>query len=256
MSGLLLRLAGPLQSWGEHSVFTERDTAVYPTRSGLVGLIAAAQGRSRTAAIEDLHALVFTIRVDRPGVRLVDFHTVGGGLPRVRTTPTAEGGRRPQDKATIVSRRHYLADAVFTVAVTGPDPLIEAVAVALRAPVWAPYLGRRSCPAEQPLLLAGPLADPETLLHTLPLARRPPDRKADTVPVDLVHQQPPPAGEGQPSLARLERADVPLSFATADRRYRSAPAYLTQLTLPTELCAGYGETYLESLSDYLQGVPR
>jgi CRISPR system Cascade subunit CasD len=255
MSGLLLRLAGPLQSWGEHSVFTDRDTAAYPTRSGLIGLIAAAQGRPRTAAIEDLHALVFTLRIDRPGVRLVDFHTIGGGLPRAQTTPTAEGKRRADGLATIVSRRHYLADAVFAAAVTGPDQLIKAVAAALRAPVWAPYLGRRSCPAEQPLLLAGPLPDPEAMLRTLPLARRSPAGGADTVTVDLLHQQP-PASAAQPALARLERADLPLSFASTDRRYRSAPAYLTQISLPADLCAGHGDAYLQRLTTYLQGAPR
>ena len=40
--GLLLRLAGPLQSWGERSHFNERDTARFPTRSGVIGMLAAA----------------------------------------------------------------------------------------------------------------------------------------------------------------------------------------------------------------------
>lgn len=44
MSGFLLRLAGPMQSWGEHSMFGERDTLPYPSRSGLIGMFAAAQG--------------------------------------------------------------------------------------------------------------------------------------------------------------------------------------------------------------------
>ena len=47
MSGFLLRLAGPMQSWGEHSMFGERDTLPYPSRSGLIGMFAAAQGVRR-----------------------------------------------------------------------------------------------------------------------------------------------------------------------------------------------------------------
>ena len=53
MSGLLLRLAGPLQSWGERSAFGVRDTSAFPTRSGVIGMFAAAEGRNRTAALDD-----------------------------------------------------------------------------------------------------------------------------------------------------------------------------------------------------------
>ena len=43
---LVLRLAGPLQSWGSSSRFTRRSTEAFPTKSGIVGLLAAAQGRT------------------------------------------------------------------------------------------------------------------------------------------------------------------------------------------------------------------
>ena len=41
MSVLLLRLSGPMQSWGVQSRFTVRDTGLEPSKSGVVGLIAA-----------------------------------------------------------------------------------------------------------------------------------------------------------------------------------------------------------------------
>ena len=153
MTGLLLRLAGPLQSWGEHSTFADRDTLRYPTRSGITGIFAAAQGLRRGEPLDRYPPLTLTVRIDRPGVLLADFHTTGGGLPRGRTAPTAEGGRRAEGKATIVTRRMYLSDAVFTVAVQGPGKLIGDLAAALVSPHWQPYLGRRSCPPDQPLLL-------------------------------------------------------------------------------------------------------
>lgn len=53
-SGLLLRLAGPLQSWGTHSKYLWRDTARFPTRSGVVGMLAAGLGREREAPVDDL----------------------------------------------------------------------------------------------------------------------------------------------------------------------------------------------------------
>ncbi len=81
MMGLLIRLAGPLQSWGEHSVFTHRDTLRYPTRSGVIGIFAAAEGRPRGEPLSDYDALRLTVRIDRPGTVIRDFHTIGGGYP-------------------------------------------------------------------------------------------------------------------------------------------------------------------------------
>ena len=51
-SVLVLRLAGPMQSWGVSSQFVHRATETFPTKSGLVGLLAAAQGRRRCDPIE------------------------------------------------------------------------------------------------------------------------------------------------------------------------------------------------------------
>ena len=55
MTALLLRLAGPLQAWGAKSRFTVRATELAPTKSGVIGMLAAAVGRTRTAPIQELH---------------------------------------------------------------------------------------------------------------------------------------------------------------------------------------------------------
>lgn len=248
MTGLLLRLAGPLQSWGERSTFGERDTCRHPTRSGLIGLIAAALGWRRGHDLRELDPLRFTIRVDSPGIPLVDFHTVGGGLPRPRTVPTAAGGRREPGATTIVSRRHYLADAAFAVAVEGPDELVGRVAAALRQPVWAPYLGRRSCPAEPPLLLRADLDDPvRELYEAVPLARRrPPDRTATHTPVTFIHDGDTATGDG---ITQLN--DHPVTFAPRRRAYRTRSVHEVTRDLPVDLCATRGTGYLDALTDYL-----
>ena len=56
MSVLLLKLAGPLQSWGSSSRFARRGTEIAPTKSGVIGLLAAAKGMRRTEPLTDCSA--------------------------------------------------------------------------------------------------------------------------------------------------------------------------------------------------------
>ena len=83
MATLLLRLAAPLQSWGADSKFEIRKTDREPTKSGVVGLLAAALGlrRDEADALQELGQLRFAVRVDREGSLLVDFHTAGNPTP-------------------------------------------------------------------------------------------------------------------------------------------------------------------------------
>jgi CRISPR system Cascade subunit CasD len=137
MSTLLLRLAAPLQSWGIASKFDTRDTAREPTKSGVIGLLAAALGRSRTEGLEDLKDLRFGVRIDQPGTFLRDFHTA----------------RLNEQDPPFVTTRYYLADAVFLVGLEGEDVFLQELIVALENPVFPLYLGRRSCPPAGRLVL-------------------------------------------------------------------------------------------------------
>jgi hypothetical protein len=51
-----------------------------PTKSGVVGLLAAARGLARTDPLSELTDLRLGVRVDVPGVPLRDYHTVSGQL--------------------------------------------------------------------------------------------------------------------------------------------------------------------------------
>lgn len=152
-ASLALRLAGPLQSWGQTGRHFRRDTAQQPTKSGVVGLLAAADGRRRYDPIEDLAGLVIAVRVDQAGTLLRDYHTVsdyrGINMP-------AASGSRPKQARTKVSTRFYLTDAVFVVAIHGDTSLLEHLAHAVTAPHWPLALGRRSCPPTLPLRLNTP----------------------------------------------------------------------------------------------------
>ena len=133
MTTLLLRLAGPLQSWGEDSRSVRRDTEKAPTKSGVLGLLAAAQGRRRTDDIEDLLGLGLAVRIDQQGRVERDF----------QTSQSLDGSR-----SYPLTTRYYLADALFLAAVEGDRDLIIALDAALRRPTFPLYLGRRSCPPE------------------------------------------------------------------------------------------------------------
>ncbi|MGW3769958.1 type I-E CRISPR-associated protein Cas5/CasD [Actinomadura verrucosospora] len=138
MSVLAMQLAGPLQSWGASARFARRTTEQAPTKSGVIGLLAAALGRRRTDDLSDLAALRFGVRVDQRGVPVRDY----------QTAQHFESG-----KSMPVSERFYLADAVFLAFVEGDGVLIERLHSALGDPVFLPYLGRRSCPPSRPVEL-------------------------------------------------------------------------------------------------------
>jgi len=169
---VFLRLEGPLQSWGDPSKFVMRRTMDAPTKSGVIGLICCAMGLSREKARErlgELNALRMGVRIDRPGTRWWDYHTVGAGVG----LRTAEGNVKTGAKGTLITRREYLADASFLIAMHGNDELIERVAGALLNPIWPVCLGRKSCAPAVPVLVMQRQADgalkPDTAQFADPL---------------------------------------------------------------------------------------
>lgn len=155
LSTLRLWLAGPLQSWGTSSRFEVRTTDLWPSKSGVVGLLAAALGRPRTAEIDDLAALRFGVRAVHPGTVLRDFHTAGAGFDAGGVAVAS--GAAPRG---IVSQRYYLQDAAFVVGLEGPDrAFLKQLRDAVEAPHWPLALGRRSCPPADPLVDPNAIAD-------------------------------------------------------------------------------------------------
>ena len=147
MNVLLLRLAGPMQSWGVQSRFTVRDTGLEPSKSGVVGLLCASLGRCRDEPVDDLVALKMGVRVDQEGTMARDYHTAGkGGILK------ADGN--VDQKRLVVSTRYYLADARFLVGLEGDDlALLRRFHDALRDPVWPLYLGRKAFVPGEPAWL-------------------------------------------------------------------------------------------------------
>ncbi|MCX4650285.1 MULTISPECIES: type I-E CRISPR-associated protein Cas5/CasD [unclassified Streptomyces] len=262
MSGLILRLSGVLQAWGERGTFHHRDTGPFPTRSALIGMIAAAQGRPRTQALAPYphlpgnpnhHDLTFTLRIDDPGTRYRDFHTVGGGYPPGKRLPTASGRPRKQEESTLVSHRDYLIGACFTAAVQGPTALLDDIAEALTTPQFGLYLGRRSCLPDEPLLLSADSTDPVTELRTrVPLTRTTPPTPTDTtLPTTFVWEAPPPGAHA--TYPDREATSEPADFTPHTRSHLPRPLWLTTEHLPAALHAG--PRPIDALTTYLTGAP-
>lgn len=160
---LFLRLEASLQSWGDHlSKFVFRHTVHFPTKSGVLGLICAALGASREEAAKQwlpiLNKLLMGVRIDQPGWPLTDYHTVGAQLGNRSAEGKIKITQKTGEIETFVTYREYLCDASFIVALQQtnddlPPDLLHKVAEAIKAPVFTPYLGRKSCPPSAPLLL-------------------------------------------------------------------------------------------------------
>jgi len=143
MPTLLLRLVGPMQSWGTTSRFDQRDTGKEPSKSGVMGLLAAALGidRENWADLEPLTRLSMGTRHDRSGVLKRDYQTAG--CAATDTIIKADGTQAKG--GGVVSQRFYLADAAFLVGLESDErPLLEQAHAALCDPVWSLALGRKS----------------------------------------------------------------------------------------------------------------
>lgn len=215
MKTLLMRLAGPMQSWGTQSQFRERDTGLEPSKSGVIGLLCAALGRPREASVADLAALRMGVRVEHEGAMRRDYQTAGGWHRRADAGyGVAKADGKPG--STVLSDRYYLADADFLVGLSGEDErLLEMLNDALAAPRWPLCLGRKAfVPAVPVHLPDGGVVDGdvETVLKEYRW---------------LGHPRP---GERTPERLRLVREsdeggarhqDVPVSFALGRRAFRT-----------------------------------
>lgn len=218
MSVLVLRLAGPLQSWGASSRFVRRTTEDMPTKSGIVGLLAAAQGRRRTDPIEDLVGLRLAVRCDQPGRLLRDFHTAHHMV---------SGASMP------LSERFYRSDAVNVAFIEGTEGVVEGLASALRDPAYPIYLGRRSCVPEGRMVLAvdhGSGVEP--LVRTIAWqGGRAAQRRHRADPCVRVSVQA-DVGVFDGVAPARQLQDVPLSFNPERREYAVREVVETTVDLP------------------------
>lgn len=132
---ILLKFSGPLQSWGTGSHFETRRTDFYPSKSAVIGIIAASFGykRDQDEKIIKLNELDFALRIDQEGSLLKDYHIA------------QKFDSRGAFDRTYVTNRYYLEDYIFIVSLShNDDKFIDDIEKALRRPYFQPYMGRRS----------------------------------------------------------------------------------------------------------------
>lgn len=148
-----------MQSWGTRSHFETRHTDLYPSKSAIIGLLAACLGyrRAESEQIKKLNELSFAIRVDQPGQLMKDYHT-------------AKKYKKNGDfERTYVTERYYLEDAVFLSAISHHDDrLMDEIYEALNKPYFQPYMGRRSLPIPLDFILEFTDEDPVSSLENIP----------------------------------------------------------------------------------------
>jgi CRISPR system Cascade subunit CasD len=188
---LTLLLDAPLQAWGLVNTFSNRGTALHPTKGPIIGMICAAMGL-RKGSLEEQEWLpklaslkLTTVTIPRsppdPSLahpkgegrgegssafgaphsigRLNDFHTVLG-------TRRANGKPMPHP---VLTQRQYLEDARFGAFLAGDKAILEKADTALRDPVWGIWFGRKCCLPSSPVCL-GIAADLDRAWTQLKLA--------------------------------------------------------------------------------------
>ena len=161
---LYFKIAGVLQSWGEQSSWNVRDSAEWPTKSGIAGMIGAAAGWSykdpRIGKLCENISIGFKTRKSYLP-QLVDFQTVNylGGVLANGTKENRDGQK------TIVQHKYYIMDKQFLVAISAGEEILDQIFSAMMDPKWAMHLGRACCTPSQPIIPV--IAEYDSIEHAL-----------------------------------------------------------------------------------------
>lgn len=165
-SFLVFTLEGPMASWGDTAPGEQRGSWSRPSKSAVIGLVAAALGLRRTdeAALSALHhGLGFAVLIERAGRPARDYHTaqapVEAALNRFRKirhrTPATRGEELScDDLNTTLSQRTFHVAPCYRIALWPRDNFdgasTDAIAEALTRPALQLYLGRKAFPLSRP----------------------------------------------------------------------------------------------------------
>jgi CRISPR system Cascade subunit CasD len=158
---LVFTLYGPFASWGTIAVGEVRDSDVIPTRSAILGLLAASLGirRDEPARLQALSSAVgIAVVVEADGIALEDYHTAQTLPARMNGQWHIRGeeitlGEEHDALETVLSWRSYRCDALYRIAVwaRAAEPSLSAIGKALSTPFFVLSLGRRACVLGAPL---------------------------------------------------------------------------------------------------------
>ena len=229
MKTILLKFSGPLQSYGTSSHFQTRYTDYYPSKSAVLGLLAACLGyrRDEEEKLRELSTLMFAVRIDQQGGLLKDYHIA---------ITDKEILEKPQ---TYVTNRYYLEDALFVVALSGMDELIDTLTKAIKSPYFQPFMGRRSLPVPVDFFLGVSAEDILDSLRNLPWQAAPWYKKkkgkqgiGEKISLE-VYVDEEIVEEEKITRSKLRR-DIPISFSQKGRKF----AFRQEACISIEVLSG------------------
>lgn len=181
MDFLLFTVYAPFASWGDIAVGELRGSWDRPSRSAVLGMVAAALGIERED--QDAHDALdsgygVAVRLDSPGIPMVDYHTaqtVAANVVTKRHPATRAELLEADELQTILSRRTYREDALATLCIwrqgSGRWSLNE-LAAALRTPTFVLYAGRKAnalgLPVSPQIVAASSLAEAFSQIAPVP----------------------------------------------------------------------------------------
>lgn len=149
---LVFGLTATLGAMGELAGHERRGALGHPARSAVIGLMGAALGIRRDGDFAALDALEIAVAEFDQGSGLRDYHTIetvpSAAAKKPNSRPEALRDARGRTN-TAITLRDYRAGVFFGIAVWGGD--LPPLALALAAPKFTLYLGRKSCPLAAPL---------------------------------------------------------------------------------------------------------
>ncbi|MGD9818927.1 MAG: type I-E CRISPR-associated protein Cas5/CasD [Desulfomonilaceae bacterium] len=180
---MVFRLYGPMCSWGDVAVGGFRPSVSSPSRSAIIGMLAAALGIKRDHEDELLsldRSISLAVEVESYGTLMVDYHTaqsprsLSGNFFFSRKREI-EAVREDTKAQATLSQREYFVDSVYRVFAwlnsNSDVQMLRVLLKALKQPRFPLYLGRKSCPPSLPL--APQILQAETLKKAIEKARFP-----------------------------------------------------------------------------------
>lgn len=160
---LVFRLYGPMCSWGDIAMGGFRPSVSSPSRSAIVGLLAAALGirREQEDKLSSLNKSVgLAFEIESYGNLLTDYQTAQA--PRSTSGNSFFSRKREIDAVKVdtkaqatLSHREYYTDSLCRAYVWSKsdcdNQLLMSLCNALKRPRFPLYLGRKSCPPSLPL---------------------------------------------------------------------------------------------------------
>ena len=195
----------------------------------MIGLLAACLGYRRDEAenLRELSKLKFAVRIDQDGTLLRDYH-----IARSHKDTGAE-------LRTYVTNRYYLEDALFVVALSGMDELIDTLTKAIKSPYFQPFMGRRSLPVPVDFFLGVSAEDILDSLRNLPWQAAPWYKKkkrkqgiGEKISLEVYADEEILKDE-KISRSKLRR-DIPISFSQKGRQF----AFRQEACISIEVLSG------------------